>query len=242
MEIKANEITIVNANFNLENVKLAIQALEGNMNKNLFTIANLLNRVQSTELYKGAGFKNIAEWSEKELGYKKVFTYGLVKVAARFLNGQSVSPFKQEDEKDYTVSQLIELTTLEDVEIRGLINEGELSPYMSTKEIRQLVKDTKSIETKMEEVVEEGTPNDENKDNSNNTTDKEKLKNVDDREVKTAADKKKLVLKDLTTLNTGLENLLKMMSSSKATKEEKVKFKEYHEKVANLLAGIIDEI
>lgn len=249
MTVNANEVTIMNGTFTLSNVTEAIHALEGNMNRNLFTIANLLDKVNTSKLFEDGGYKNIAEYSEKALGYKKVTTYQLVRVANRFLKGQSVSPFKMEDEKDYTVSQLMELIPLEDIQINGLIQEGELNPGMTTKEIRQLVKDTKAIEAKVEEVVEdeEVTPEEfkgekaESKAYDENNAEDKASKESSENKL-SAQDKKRVVINDLTTLGTGLDHLLKMMGSSKATAEEKKKFKEYHKKVVALLAEIIDEV
>lgn len=138
----------------LTNVTNEIIKIETSINKNMFQIANLLSLTSEKELYKTGDYKNMVEYGENALGYKKATTYALIQVSQRFLKGKAVSLIKKDDEKDYTVSQLRELLTLTDEQISNGIEDGEITPNKSSRELKEYVKDIKKLEAKEMDVEE----------------------------------------------------------------------------------------
>lgn len=138
----------------LTNVTNEIIKIETGINKNMFQIANLLALVAEKELYKTGDYKNMVDYGEDALGYKKATTYALIQVSQRFLKGKAVSLIKKEDEKDYTVSQLRELLTLTDEQLSNGIENGEITPNKSARELKEYVKALKKLEDKKMDVEE----------------------------------------------------------------------------------------
>lgn len=138
----------------LTNVTNEIIKIETGINKNMFQIANLLALASEKELYKTGDYKNMVEYGEDALGYKKATTYALIQVSQRFLKGKGVSGIKKTDEKDYTVTQLRELLVLTDNQISNGIEAGEITPQKSTRELKEYVKSIKKLEAKAMDVEE----------------------------------------------------------------------------------------
>lgn len=143
-----NEIQVNNVKIErLERATQLIYSLEESTKRNLYAIATTLRIVDEKKLYEEREYKSTAEYGEAVHGYKRQTTQALIKVAKRFLIG-NCSNLKRENEKDFTVYQLMELLPMSDTQIDESIEQGELNPYMTTKAIRDLVKSYKTIETK----------------------------------------------------------------------------------------------
>lgn len=170
----ANEIMItlesgiatIAPNVSMKNEKLAahtqaIFALMTATKRNMFEIAVRLNVIASEKLYETDGYKDVFDYAAKVLGYKRNFVYKLTAAADKFIeangNGGYVSVIVH-DESDYTVSQLIEMNSVETDMVIALDENGVITPEMSTKEIREVVKDFKNgvidIEGKRNENIE----------------------------------------------------------------------------------------
>ena len=169
--IAANGTTVVNTPLKtLEQATKKINKLDENTRNNLISIAVILGWVDKLKLYESKGYKNTAEYGEVVHGYKRQTTQALIRVADRFLDGTK-SRLKQDDEKDYTVYQLMELIPLEDKEIESAIQDGELNPYMTTKKIRELAKGIKNSRNQENNEVQE----ENNEVQEENETEKNKL-------------------------------------------------------------------
>ena len=144
----------------LENATQLIQLAEEGTRRNLYTIASALAIVDRNKLYEEGASKNTAEYGEAMFNYKRATTSALIRVAVRFLNGAN-STLKQEDEKDYTIYQLMELLPLSDTDIANALENGELNPYMTTKAIRNLAKGYKLINVAEPENEENLNPTNE---------------------------------------------------------------------------------
>lgn len=154
----------------LKNKKLishtkAIEKLMTATKRNMFEISARLLVIRNENLFEEDGFKDVFDYAGKMFGYKKNMVYKLTTAAEKFIEqnpqGKGYVSILTHDNEDYTVSQLIELNSIEpDVAIK-LDEQEVINPSMSTKEIREVVKAYKKGEIdesgnfqKVEEVEE----------------------------------------------------------------------------------------
>ena len=156
------------ANEKLQNYTMRIFELTQATKRNLFEIAVLLNTINDENLYKTGGFNSIQEYAEKNFGYKKSMVYKMLDVAKKFIdfreNGGYVSRLIHED-IDYSVSQLMELNQVEFDTAKSLDENGVITPEMTTKEIREVVKNFKNGE--IDATGQNLSENEENDTNDN---------------------------------------------------------------------------
>lgn len=142
---------VLNANreSGLKNKKLAshtraIEKLMTATKRNMFEISARLLVIRNENLFEDDGFKDVFDYAEKLFGYKKNMVYKLTTAAEKFIEqspqGKGYVSILTHDDADYTVSQLIELNAIEpDTAVR--LDELEvITPQMTTKEIREVVK------------------------------------------------------------------------------------------------------
>ena len=134
---------------------------------NLYEVAMRLLVIKNEELYKEDNFTDIYDYTKKVFGYGKNMTYKMVKTAETLVEEKMLDENKVEyrsiichDDSDYSMSQLFELGTLAPKEVVELDADGAINPSMTTKEIREVVKDTKEM-MKNEAESEESTEGDE---------------------------------------------------------------------------------
>lgn len=140
---------------NLKNEKLsehtkAIDSLLSETKRNMFEISARLLIIKNENLFEEDGFKSIFEYAYKMFGYKNNMVYKLMTAAEKFIEenprGEGYVSILIHDNKDYTVSQLIELNSIESDEAIKLDELEVISPDMTTKEIREVVKAYKNGE------------------------------------------------------------------------------------------------
>lgn len=151
---------IVNERLKEQTVK--ISSLLNGAKYSLYEVAMRLLVIKNEELYKEDGFTDIYDYTKKTFGYGKNMTYKMVKTAETLVEqkGEEYRSIICHDESDYSMSQLFELGTLAPKEVVELDADGAINPSMSTKEIREVVKDTKEM-MKKEAESEESTEGDE---------------------------------------------------------------------------------
>lgn len=136
---------------------------------NLYEVAMHLMVIKNEELYKDDNFVDIYDYTKKVFGYGKNMTYKMVKTAETLVEqkGEEYRSIICHDDCDYSMSQLFELGTLAPKEVVELDADGAINPSMTTKEIREVIKDTKEMmkkeaeseePTEGETEVEEGEP------------------------------------------------------------------------------------
>ena len=135
---------------------------------NLYEVAMRLLVIKNEELYKDDNLTDIYDYTKKFFGYGKNMTYKMIKTAETLVEEKMLDENKVEyrsiichDDSDYSMSQLFELGTLAPKEVVGLDADGAINPSMTTKEIREVVKDTKEMMKKESESEEEPTEGDE---------------------------------------------------------------------------------
>ena len=135
----------------------------------LYEVAMRLLVIKKEELYKDDGFTNIYDYTKKMFGYGKNMTYKMISTAETLVEqkGDEYRSIICHDESDYSMSQLFELGTLAPKEVVELDADGAINPSMTTKEIREVVKDTKEMmkneaeseePTEGETEIEDGEP------------------------------------------------------------------------------------
>lgn len=131
---------------------------------NLYEVAMRLLVIKNEELYKDDNLTDIYDYTKKFFGYGKNMTYKMIKTAETLVEEKMLDENKVEyrsiichDDSDYSMSQLFELGTLAPKEVVELDADGAINPSMTTKEIREVVKDTKEMMKKESESEEEPT-------------------------------------------------------------------------------------
>ena len=148
------------------------------------------------EYLESSGFDTIADYTEKTFGYKKAYTYKLIKISKfisiKDMNGEKLKVSELIEDKincdytfesiqdvdgfEYSPSQMLELIPLTDEQIRDNIN--VLDSALTCKELRAIVKDiiNPPIETKAVESEEDSTEDStEDKQEEVILTDKERI-------------------------------------------------------------------
>lgn len=121
--------------------------------KSLFGVAVTLAQVDSGKWWEKDGFKNVSDYAEKVLGYKKAMTNNLIRIANQYLDATQMQTILEHPEKkDWTVGQLQELLVITPDEAKELVADKKIDVTMSTKKIRDAVK---AYRNKAEEVTEE---------------------------------------------------------------------------------------
>jgi hypothetical protein len=141
--------------FELTNKKLlshtkAIEKLMTATKRNMFEISARLLVIRNENLFEKDGFKDVFDYAEKLFGYKKNMVYKMTTTAEKFIEkdatGKEYVSILTHENEDYTVSQLIELNSLEPDTAIKLDELEVISPKMLTKEIREVVKAYKNGE------------------------------------------------------------------------------------------------
>lgn len=124
---------------------------------NLYEVAMRLLVIKNEELYKDDNFTDIYDYTKKVFGYGKNMTYKMIKTAETLVEqkGDGYRSIICHDDSDYSMSQLFELGTLAPKEVVELDADGAINPSMTTKQIREVVKDTKEM---MENEAESEEP------------------------------------------------------------------------------------
>ena len=189
MESSKKEITTINEGM-LKNATTKITQFHKIAKNAILGIAMVLSDIaeKPKEYLENSGFNTIAEYTETVFGYKKAYTYKLIKIA-KFIsiksinNGEVLTVSDLIDDKiesdyyfesiadsdgfEYSPSQMLELIPLTEEQIK--LHLKELDSALTCKELRAVVKDIISppIETtgtdfkdalEQEEPVEEKAP------------------------------------------------------------------------------------
>lgn len=120
-----------------------IKQLENGVKANLYGIAAILSDVDKNGYYKDDGFKSVVEYAGKVFGYKKTMIYNMLQVAENYIaSGENKTIFASGD-KDFSMGQVQELLALPPAKSKELVKSGKITPEMTSKEIRQVVKENK---------------------------------------------------------------------------------------------------
>lgn len=129
-----NELTITTNKTDFKNPELTeatkkIIGFGANASAALMEIAKTLATVSANEVYKEDGFNSAQDYAMQTFGFKKAFAYDLVAVGTR-----QNSKFALEG---YSVSQVKELLPCDPKDLEEAIENGDINPAMTTKELRE---------------------------------------------------------------------------------------------------------
>ena len=199
MENSKKEITTINEGM-LKNATEKITQFHKIAKNAILGISMVLSDVaeKPKEYLENSGFNSIADYTETMFGYKKSYTYKLIKIAKfikiKDINGETLSVSDLIDDKikgdytfdvitdndgfEYSPSQMLELIPLTVEQIKE--NNDILDSSLTCKELRAVVKDIVNppIETKGEESKNDSNDSKEEENKEEEVTpltDKEKI-------------------------------------------------------------------
>ena len=199
MENSKKEVTVIGEGM-LKNATTKITQFHKIAKNAILGISMVLADIaeKPKEYLENSGFNTIADYTENMFGYKKAYTYKLIKIAKfisiKNINGEALNvsdlindkinvdytfeTIADSDGFEYSPSQMLELIPLTTQQIEDNIK--ELDSSLTCKELRSIVKDIVNppIETKGEESKGESTEQEEeNKEEEEKTplTDKERI-------------------------------------------------------------------
>ena len=161
----SNEMTLVPLeNAHITNQKLAehVVTLIGTVlstEKNGRRVAYVLAEINADKSYKD-DFGTCAQFATSMLGIGKSQAAAVIKVGSWFIkDGETYETILKHDTKDYTVTQLQTLLPLKSVDTAiDLANNGIINPFMTVKELKEIVnqyKPKKELKEGKEEATEE---------------------------------------------------------------------------------------
>ena len=154
-----------------------IIGLQKNVNQSLLSVAGVVGEVVKNESYKD-DFKTPVDWLMKTFNYKKSTAYSLLEIGKNYViadvdNKSGILPIyhtifrDNKTDEDFSMTQLEKLLPLGIDVIRMLLATGKLSYNMTVKEIRELVKETRNIESADTEENAESADTEENAESAN---------------------------------------------------------------------------
>jgi len=163
----ANAVTFENKE--LQKATNAVFKLGDAIKKNWFAIAYIVARVDATECFKDDGFNTVHEWVEKTFGIKKTASYTLLTIGKEYTreivnaSGRVVgygTNLITDGSDDFSKTQVEKMLPAGHELAVELVNDGEITPEMSAKEIARVVKSHTNPETETDETEETETETD----------------------------------------------------------------------------------
>lgn len=166
---------VVFSNKELQRATNKVFKLGDAIKKNWFEIAHIVSRVDATECYKDDGFNTVHEWVEKTFGIKKTASYSLLTIGKEYTreivnaSGKVVgygTNLITDGTDDFSKTQVEKMLPGGHELAVELVNDGEITPEMSAKEISKVVKTHTNPETDETDDVEFEHENDGSSDKS----------------------------------------------------------------------------
>lgn len=163
-KITKTETTAIANGFNFRNPDLnraseKIALCIGTAEKLAFGICVVLADIDRTQCFKDDDFKSVADYAEKTFGYKKSSANNMLRVGKMYTNTDgNGSLLPHSTGKDFTVTQISEMLTLKPATLTAACAGGIITPDMTQKQIREIVKELngkKTIEGEAKELATE---------------------------------------------------------------------------------------
>lgn len=143
------EIKFVNKN--LQKATNDMLKLGAEIRKCALATAVIIAKVDDTECYKDDGFNSVHAWTEKTFGFKKTASYSLLKIGKEYvreiinpkngkITGYTSNLIPVDSEKDFTTTQLEKILPGGHDLAVALVNNGEIDPNMTCKQIEKVIK------------------------------------------------------------------------------------------------------
>ena len=150
-------------NKELNRLTQTVYKIGAEIRKGCFKTAAIFAQVKKTGIFKEAGYKNISEWGKEAFGFSKSTTYNLVNIGENFIreieneSGKLIgyhSELTEDDEQDYTISQIIPMLPVGFETAEDLHQNGEINPTMTTREIKKVIDEKLKADKEAEEAEE----------------------------------------------------------------------------------------
>lgn len=154
---------------NLQDVTNKVYAIGDNIKTEVYKIAWLIAMVDARGMYANDGFETVHEWTAQAFGFKKTLSYNLLKIGNEYTrevisrkakvtgycsnllpvpveldeNGKPL-PSEPAPIKDFSVSQLSAILPVGHREAEDLVREQVITPDMTVKQIKEIVKSRNS--------------------------------------------------------------------------------------------------
>lgn len=117
----------------------------GTIKKAYARISVILNKIDLSQCYQLDGFDNVHDYSREVLGLNQSTSYALLAIGRSYIDAKTFeSVLKHDDGNDFSTSQLQALLPLKSIEkAQELAENGDITPDMTVKEIKELVKSLK---------------------------------------------------------------------------------------------------
>lgn len=136
-------------NKELQNASMAIFKIAENIRTRWFEIAAIVAMVDSKELYKDDGFASVHEWVSKTFAFAKTTSYELLKIGKEYVrevynkSGKVIGyecNLVPEGADNFSSTQVRKLLPAGHALAAELVEDGEITPDMTTAKIAKIVK------------------------------------------------------------------------------------------------------
>lgn len=120
-----------------------IVKLEKTRDRAAYAIAQVLKTVDDKRMFVEDGYKSIEQFANAMFGYKKVTVSNMLRIAKTYMlpNGDTIL---KKGENDFTYTKLSELLSLGPDTLKKAVQNGDITPDMTQKELRNYVKKQKT--------------------------------------------------------------------------------------------------
>ena len=143
--VKIVEVSKIDSlkNPELKNAAKQIMKLEKTRDRAAYAIAQVLKIVDDKRLFVEDGYKNIEQFASAMFGYKRVTVSNMLRIAKTYMLPDGSTILKN-GENDFTYTKLSELLSLGPDTLKKAVQDGEITPDMTQKELRNYVKKQKA--------------------------------------------------------------------------------------------------
>lgn len=132
----------------LEKATKGLIKISDSLKKNMFSAAAILANIEETKCYTLDGFTSTADYAMRVFNIKKSVAYNMIKVGLEYTDRKSMTSSLPHEDKDFSVTQIGEMSKLGKDIVHELVSNGEITPHMTCKEIRDVVKAKSSNRTR----------------------------------------------------------------------------------------------
>ena len=137
-ELTSKKLSLIDKD--LKDYTTKIKRCGDNIKKNYIKIAHLLSEVDSKECYLEDGFESVIDYAGQVLGIQKTTAYNMLKIGKEYVAENGERTILTEKGEDYSVSQIQALLPLGVEKVKEINEDGTITPEMSVRQIKNLVK------------------------------------------------------------------------------------------------------
>ena len=137
-ELTSKKLALIDKD--LKDYTTKIKRCGDNIKKNYIKIAHLLSEVDSKECYLEDGFESVIDYAGQVLGIQKTTAYNMLKIGKEYVAENGERTILTEKGEDYSVSQIQALLPLGVEKVKEINEDGTITPEMSVRQIKNLVK------------------------------------------------------------------------------------------------------